>query len=139
MDTGKLKEKITKIINSSKSNDKVELLASITELCDQRSLVGGDLKKEIRTRTPKLRDIAFACTDYFEVEHTFIISRTRKAQSVFARHVYCYVSRGFCYSFREIGDYINRKHSTVTHSCRVVKNEPPLMKAANSIFNDFLG
>lgn len=71
------------------------------------------------------------CCEYFDVPEQKIKSRDRHKKYSVPRHIYNYLSRKFtnC-TLRQIGDLINRDHTSVCHSidyisdCFFTKQEP---------------
>lgn len=70
-----------------------------------------------------LLSILTRCCVSYGVTLEEVRSRTRRESVVFARQAYCY--KAFwdtCQSTNNIGELINRDHSTVSHSIKTVKN-----------------
>lgn len=52
-----------------------------------------------------------------------VISKTRKEHIVFARHIFCYYARtGLMHTWADIGDFINRHHSTAIMAVNAYNN-----------------
>ena len=68
----------------------------------------------------KLRDIIGSASRKTGVPVHEIRGPSRSAKIVFARQMFCYYSRVFTLkSWAQIGNYINRDHTTVVYSARI--------------------
>lgn len=78
-----------------------------------------------------LKLILKICCDYFNVPEEKIKSKNRHKKYSIPRHIYNYLSRKYTSNtLRQIGEYINRDHTSVCHSidsisdCFYTKQEP---------------
>jgi hypothetical protein len=63
-------------------------------------------------------DLLMDCVEkMFMIDRIKIQSKTRKINVVYARHAYCLLARQeTLHTLKDIGDLINRNHSTIHHS-----------------------
>ena len=83
------------------------------------TLLGMDAKKN----TTLTRILNVTCKA-LKITPEQVKSTTRKAEVVFARHIYCYLAStgGYNYTLTSIGDLINKDHASVLHAKRKIKD-----------------
>lgn len=84
----------------------------------------GTLKKQIPvSRLTKLGVLKTICEE-LEMDLKEVKNRnTRKAEFVYARHLYGYFCRKYTKdSFESIGKFINKDHATIMHSNKVIED-----------------
>lgn len=73
--------------------------------------------------TPSLDDIASCVSEYFVIPIENLKARTRKAEFVWPRQVFCYLALNLTgIPLTEIGRFILRDHTTIMHSRDVCSN-----------------
>ena len=89
------------------------------------TLLGMDAKKS----TTLTRILHVTCKA-LKITPEQVKSSTRKAEVVFARHVYCYLAStgGYHYTLVNIGKEINRDHASVLHAKRKLSDDVTMYK-----------
>lgn len=91
------------------------------------------------TSTNRIRReiILHTVTNYYGLTIKDISSRSREGDIRKARQIYCALTKKHTeFSFREIGEKIDRDHSTVMHSCKVIEDAEFSGDALYKQFND---
>lgn len=74
--------------------------------------------------TPTLEDIANCVCEYFIIPMDLLKGRTRKAEFVWPRQVFCYLALNLTgRPLTDIGSFIKRDHTTIMHSRRICNNK----------------
>ena len=86
------------------------------------------------TETPStIDDITSRICQQFGVKTEEVKGRSRAKKTREARQIICYVSRKLGYTYESIALSIDKDHSTVIHSVKVVSNEKPLKRVADPL------
>ena len=85
------------------------------------------------TNTDRLESLLRFVCDKLGVTVASAKGEIRDSEIVRARQIYCYRAKEMGYTFKKIGAIINRDHTTVIHSCKVVSNR----KFDFKILNDY--
>lgn len=81
---------------------------------------------EITPKRPQIRVDAIidAVCDHYDVSRPELLSLSRHAYAVRARHVFCYLARKMTrLSFEQIGRKISRDHTTTLYAFKKIKEE----------------
>jgi len=80
-------------------------------------------KKGINIDRTKI-DVITKCTlNYFNIGKAELRGRTRKGDPMRARQIFCALTRNITrLSFERIGQFVDRNHETVMHSCKVIQD-----------------
>ena len=99
------------------------------------------LEKYIKYKSRYRQEMVLeAIKEVFDITYQELQSKYRFGPIVEARHIYCFLMRKYLkWSFKSIGESINRDHTTVMHSIRTCEDlcfaEPEYKKTLNHLQN----
>jgi len=74
-------------------------------------------------RKPKSNEILATVADYFNINAKDIMGRRHARTITYPRQIVCYLIRKHREdSLTQIGRWLNRDHTTILHSCRVIED-----------------
>ena len=105
-----------------------ELIPDLLEMRRKIDNVIVDIKLFRSTRVEsrdksKVNIITKIIPEYFGIKMSDITGRSRESEFVKARHIYCAMVKGMTgLPFTKVGELVNRDHTTVIHSCKVMQD-----------------